>query len=94
MDCAPWHSRENLILLVNNVSAYGLICPFCERKIARVRSRFNQSPHNGDYLFCPCGGSGVLCDRAPKKSSRARKWRVRKPTPQERVRIAVFKHVH
>jgi hypothetical protein len=81
-------------MLVNNVSVYRLVCPFCLRRLARVKSRTNQSPYRGDYLFCPCGGVSLLADRSGKKSSRTRAWRLRKPTPQERLRIAVLKHIH
>jgi hypothetical protein len=81
-------------MLINDVGKYRLACPFCFRRIAHLASRTNQSPYRGDYLFCPCGEAGVLADRSSKKSSRSRAWRVRKPTPQERVRIAVLKRVN
>jgi hypothetical protein len=70
-------------MLENDVSSFNLTCPFCRRYISKVRSSGDQSPHRGDYLFCPCGGIGVLGDRTTHKWG----WHVRKPTPAERIRI-------
>jgi hypothetical protein len=77
-------ARRDGIVLENDISEYNLSCPFCRRFIAKVRSHEDQSPHRGDYLFCPCGNVGVLADR----KSHWWGWHVRKPTPAERVRIA------
>jgi hypothetical protein len=80
-------------MLENDVSHFNLSCPFCWRKILKVRSCEDQSPYRGDYLFCPCGNVGVISDRKFNRWG----WHVRKPTPKERMRILVFaraQHAH
>jgi hypothetical protein len=74
-------------MLENDVSSFNLTCPFCYRKISRVRSAGDQSPHRGDYLFCTCGRVGVLADRRSHRWG----WYVRRPTPSERMRIAAMR---
>jgi hypothetical protein len=73
-------------MLENDVSNFNLTCPFCYRKIHKVRSQSDQSPYRGDYLFCSCGKVGVISDRKFNKWG----WHVRRPTPKERMRIVTL----